>query len=360
MKNLQDASEPRAPAGPALLQQGTTSSGESESAELFDWILIGSYIGFVYHSIRRHKLLFLLVWFGIVAFSFGLMLALPKTYRVQAMLQAQRNAVMPALSNPTRAIPVDADTPTRQAAETVQRYDNLVALIKQTELLKSWPLVRAPLLRLKDSIWRHLFTAPTEEEQIDNFVYYLRDKLWVSSGEGTVTIGIEFPDAQLAYRLVDAAVENFLEARHAADVSSIAEAITILEARVEQANHSLAAAVQQLQAARDERAGRQGRRPRRSAVAVRAPAAVDQEVSHLTVALQSKRRAIADLEDFRRRRVTELQSRLQEQRAVYSASHPAVLDIEQSLETVRQESPQVAGLKREIAPLEAELKKRTS
>ena len=358
MKNLQDASEPRAPAGPALLQQGTTSSGESESAELFDWILIGSYIGFVYHSIRRHKLLFLLVWFGIVAFSFGLMLALPKTYRVQAMLQAQRNAVMPALSNPTRAIPVDADTPTRQAAETVQRYDNLVALIKQTELLKNWPLIRAPLLRLKDSIWRHLFTAPTEEEQIDNFVYYLRDKLWVSSGEGTVTIGIEFPDAQLAYRLVDAAVENFLEARHAADVSSIAEAITILEARAEQANHSLAAAVQQLQAARDERAGRQGRRPRRSAVAVRAPAAPDQEISHLTIALQSKRRAIADLEDFRRRRVTELQTRLQEQRAVYSASHPAVLDIEQSLETVRQESPQVAGLKREIAPLEAELKKR--
>jgi uncharacterized protein involved in exopolysaccharide biosynthesis len=49
---------------------------------------------------------------------------------------------------------------------------------------------------------------------------------------------------------------------------------------------------------------------------------------------------------------------LQEQRANYSASHPAVLDTEQSLQAVRQESPQVAVLKRELAPPEVELRKR--
>src|SRR6202035_675593 len=73
---------------------------------------------------------------------------------------------------------------------------------------------------------------------------------------------------------------------------------------------------------------------------------------------QSKRRAIADLEEFRRRRISELQTRMQEQRAIFSENHPAVLDIKQSLEAVRQESPQVAALKSELAPLEAELKKR--
>jgi hypothetical protein len=180
----------------------------------------------------------------------------------------------------------------------------------------------------------------------------------VKTGDGTVTIGIEFPDKELAYRIVDTALQNFLEARHAADVSTIAEAITILEGRAEQAHQTLATALQQVQTLREARGAHTGRRANRSLVEARAPAALDPETSRLVVTLQSKRRAIADLEEFRRRRATELQTRLQEQRANYSATHPAVLDTEQSLQAVRQESPQVAALKRELAPLEAELRKR--
>jgi hypothetical protein len=174
-----------------------------------------------------------------------------------------------------------------------------------------------------------------------------------------VTIGIEFPDPQQAYRLVNTAVENFLEARHAAEVSTISEAITILEARADQAHQALAAALRQLEAARDERAARLGTRVRTpSAGETRAPAEPDQETSRLLLSVQSKRRAIANLDEFRRRRVTELQTKLQEQRAVYAANHPVILDIEQSLDAVRQESPQVATLKRDVASLEADLKKR--
>jgi uncharacterized protein involved in exopolysaccharide biosynthesis len=356
-ENPYGTQQPLPPTGYTLLRHDSPGYDASESAELFDWALIGSYLMFVLHSIRRHRRLFLLVWVGIIAVSVGLMALLPKTYQVRTTLQAQRNQVMSALSNPGR-MPIDADAPTRLAAETVQRYDNLVALIQQTEMLKTWPLHRAPLMRLKDFIWRALFKPPTQEEQIDNWVYYLRDRLWVQTGEGTVTIGIEFPDAQLAFRLVETALQNFLEARHAADVSSIAEAITILEGRTEQAHQTLAATVQQLQALRDRRAGRVGRRVNRSALEAGAPTPMDQETSRLLVAVQSKRRAMADLEEFRRRRIAELQTRLQEQRANFSESHPAVLDTQQSLEAVRHDSPQVAALKRELAPLEGELKKR--
>jgi len=347
-----------APPGYALLQQDAAGHGPGESTELFDWELIGSYLLFVLHSIGRHKRIVLAVWIGIIALSIGLMKGLPKTYQVRTTLQAQRNQVMSALSNPGRAIPNDADAPTRLAAETVQRYDNLVALVQQTDLLRDWSLNRAPLMRLKDSILRAIFKPPTREEQIDNFVSYLRDRLWVQTGEGTVTIGIEFPDPQLAYRLVEAAQQNFLEARHAADVSSIAEAITILEGRAEQAQQALTATLQQLQSLRGARAGRMGRRVSRSAAEHKASAAIDQEASRLLVTVQSKRRAIADLEEFRRRRVAELQTRLQEQLATFSENHPAVLDTQQSLEALRQDSPQVAALKRELAPLEADLKKR--
>jgi uncharacterized protein involved in exopolysaccharide biosynthesis len=357
MQHSQDQSAPRqphVPQGYALVPQDRAGHGGGESAELFDWALIGSYAMFVLHSIRRHKLLFLLVWVGIISFSLALMVLLPKTYQVQTTLQAQRN-IMPALGTP-RAM--DADAPTRLAAETIQRYDNLVAVLQQTEFVKKWPLHRAPLLRVKDFIWHILFKPPTREEQIDNFVYYLRDRLWVKTGDGTVTIGIEFPDKELAYRIVDTALQNFLEARHAADVSTIAEAITILEARTDQAHQTLASALQQLQTLRDARAAQKGRRVNKSVVEARAPAPLDAESSRLVVTIQGKRRAIADLEEFRRRRVTELQTKLQEQRATYSETHPAVLDTEQSLQAVRQESPQVAVLRRELGPLEAELRKR--
>jgi len=360
MKNLPDPASPPQPlpSGYVVLQHHPADHG-GDSGELFDWQLIGSYAGFVLHSIRRHKRLFLSIWVGIVAFSLVLMWALPKTYQVKTILQANRNQIMPALSNPTRAIPMDADTPTRQAAETVQRYDNLVALIQQTELIKNWQLHRAPLHRVKDAIWRVLFKPPKPEDEMEDFVYYLRNRLWVTTGEGIVTIGIEFPDPQQAYRLVNTAVENFLEARHAAEVSTISEAITILESRADQAHQALAAALRQLEAARDERSARLGRRVRtRSAGETRAPAEPDQETSRMLLSVQSKRRAIADLDEFRRRRVTELQTKLQEQRAVYAANHPVILDIEQSLDAVRQESPQVTALKRDVASLDADLKKR--
>ena len=360
MQGVHDPTGPEGSTPPryVVVEQQPVPHTGGESAELFDWPMIASYAMFVLRSARRHKGLFLLVWFGIIALSIGMIVGMPKTYQVQTTLQAQRNQVMPALSNPGRAIPIDADAPTRLAAETVQRYDNLVALIRQTDLLNTWKLHRAPLSRLKDAITQKLFKPPTVEDQIDTFVYYLRSKLWVITGEGTVTIGIEFPDPDLAYRLVDAALQNFLEARHAADVSSIAEAITILEGRAQQAQQALTASVQQLQAVRDERDARGAKRARRSAAETRGPAPIDQETSRVLVAVQSKRRAIADLEEFRRRRVTELQTRLQEQRAVFSENHPAVRDIEQSLQAMRQESPQVAVLKAELSPLEAELRKR--
>ena len=69
--------------------------------------------------------------------------AAPRSYGVEAEVLAQKNALMPALGNPSRAVPPDADRPTRAAAETVLRRDNLLALIKQTDL--HGPLAAGPL-----------------------------------------------------------------------------------------------------------------------------------------------------------------------------------------------------------------------
>ncbi len=95
---------------------------------------------------------------GVVAFTAlltlgatgALLLVLPRTYHVDAQLLTQRNTVMPALGNPGRTVPTDANVPTRAAAETVLRHDNLLSLMKQTDLLNRWERDRSPVLRLKD------------------------------------------------------------------------------------------------------------------------------------------------------------------------------------------------------------------
>ncbi len=336
--------------------EGTTTggAGRASSLDLFNWAAIGRFFLLVGRSMARHRAVLVAVWLGVVAVTVGLLAVLPKTYEVQTTLQAQRAEVIAALS--TRS-GVEADIPSRQAAETVLRHDNLVALINQTDLIQRWPERRAPLLRVKDWLWVRLFPPQTPDERLDSFVGLLEKRLWVNNAEGTVSIGIHFPDSELAYRLVDAALENFLEARHAAEISSIGEAIVVLENRAAKSREALDAARTQLEDLRTARAAKLGKVVRRP-VAIDSPTSLDSAASQLVVQVQSRRRALADLQSFRRRRVAELEARLEELRSLYSENHPSVLDAQQSLEAMRKESPQISTLQRELAPLEAELKTR--
>jgi len=327
------------------------------SQDLFDWAAVGRFATLVLHSVGRHRPTFLAIWIGVVGCSVALLAMLPKTYEVEVTLQAQENEVIAALTSRTPA--PRSDTPTKMAFETVQRHDNLVALIKETELLNRWPKNRAPLLRWKDALWARLFPPRTEEEQIEAFVGLLEKSLWVTNDkEGTIRIGIRFPDAGLAYHLVEAAQESFLEARHAAEASTIAEAISILENRAAQDHATVDKALQQLSELRQTRAAKLGKRPAPRAVSTSLGPPPDRDAARLIVQVESRQRAIADLEEFRRKRIGELEARLQEQRAVFSDNHPVVLDTLQSLAALRSESPQVVALQQELAPLEAELKQR--
>jgi hypothetical protein len=316
----------------------------------FDWAIVGWYALLVVHAVRRHPARFFLLWFGVVGASLGFMALLPKTYEVQTTLQVLRPAGLSSSSS-------EADTQTKQAALSVIRRDNLVAMLRQTDFMKNWPLHRAPLLKVKDALWARLFKAPTEAEKLDGFVGLLEKQLWVTPGDGTVTIGIHLSDSQLALTLVESALQNFLEARHSAEISSIGEVISILETRTGQAHEALDQSLRQLQDLRTARAARLGRSVRRG----EAPALAtlpDPETEQLMVQLKTKKLAIADLEDFHRRHVSDLEARLEEMRTRYSETHPAVADAQMALEAAQPESPQVAALRNELMPIEAELKSR--
>jgi uncharacterized protein involved in exopolysaccharide biosynthesis len=322
--------------------------------------VVGGHALLVFHAIGRHKLLFVLVWASVVGMSLGLGAAMPRTYVVETTIQVSRTEVISALSG--MALPA-ADTapsaPGTHAAETVFSRESLVALIRQTGLIEQWPRIRAPLPRLKDAIWRQIFPQPSPEVRLDTFVEMLEKRLWVKSDQTTVTIGIGFPNPELALQLVEAAQQNFLQARQVQEISTINDSIAILESRAAEAGEALDRSLKKVEAARKRRATRMGRRPLPSPAPI---SSLDEPPSRrgspLQLQVQEKQRNLATLVEARERRISQLQSRLEELRTVYSETHPSVVDTRQNLEALRRHSPEIAALQQELAPLEAELRER--
>jgi hypothetical protein len=323
--------------------------------EPFEFAPLAHHALMVIRSLRRHPVLFLVVWVGVVGLTAGALAVMPRTYDVQTHLQVARAPGSTAIESKMAHREVDAAT--RSAAETVHRHENLVSLIRQTNLLERWNLHRAPLLQLKDWLWERLFRPPTAEERLEGFVGLLEKRIWVDTDPDTVRIGIQFPDADLAYALVEAAEQNFLEARRTAEISSIEDAIPILESRSAEAHELVQTTLADMADARDRRAARLGLRPR-----ARATGSLDEPVEkaggQLIAQVKAKRQAIADLQETRRKRLLELQTRLQETKAQYSETHPVVLDLEQSIGTLKQDSPELQAMRKELSTLETELQRR--
>ena len=169
----------------------------------------------------------------VLAMTAAAAVLLPRTYHVQTKLLAQRNAVMTALSNPGRAVPWDADAPTRAAAETVLRRDNL-DLAHHADRSDSRVGAHARADPEGEGLARGAVTGhkPTPDDKLDALVGLLEERMIVEAGpvgDGTVTIELDWPDAEMAYRLVQAAQQAFLEARQVAETAAIGESIAILE-----------------------------------------------------------------------------------------------------------------------------------
>src|SRR4029079_11037513 len=113
------------------------------------------------------------------------------------------------------------------------RRDNLIALITQTDLINEWDRRRVPVLKMKDWVYRKVTRyTPDADDKLEALIGLLEDRMAVEAGpvgDGTVTIKLDWPDAEMAYRLVQAAQQAFLEARQVAETAAIGESIAILE-----------------------------------------------------------------------------------------------------------------------------------
>src|SRR4051812_10124359 len=198
------AAEMRTDGGRALSSMPAPVVTPPNEADLFDYALIKDYLTYVLGSISRHRWFCAFVVVAIFGVTFVLLWALPKTYHCETTLLALKNSVLTKNVNP--GAPEDwAEDPTRAAREAILRHDNLVALVRQTDLVKKWPRSRAPLLKLKDRIYEALRRGRPipEEDQVAAMVGTLETRLDAEVASGTVTIALDWPDATTAYELVN-------------------------------------------------------------------------------------------------------------------------------------------------------------
>ena len=380
---------PVAPAAPASEDGEESVAAESVSVrdneKLIDFNQLADYALFVVGATRRHKWLGLSVCALVLALTGTLVTLLPRTYHVSARLLAQRNEVMTALSNPGRAVPWDADAPTRAAAETVLRRDNLIAIIKETDLLADWERTRAPLLKFKDVLTNMLGGPLTPEEKLDQMVGLLESRIIVvagPTGDGTVSIDLDWPHAEMAFLLVEAAQKSFLEARQAAEAAAINESIGILERYSATLHENISGTMAELERAQKLRrvpatrtaratSPRLGEMPTLTSTLPPIPDAAlgspalsvaldDPEISKLKAAATAKRQEIANLEQARQRQLGELQAKLGQLTTIYTHSHPTVVALQQNITTVSHDTPELINLRASADRIEAEYSKRVA
>jgi uncharacterized protein involved in exopolysaccharide biosynthesis len=323
--------------------------------DLFDYALLRDYVTFAARAPLRHGIVAAATFLAVVGITALALWALPKTYRVETRILAQRNPMMSTLANPSFGRPWEADAPTRAARETVLRWDNLVSLVEQTHLVDRYMAQRSPAARAKDALLRFIQRRqPTREEMVDALAFTLERKLAVSVGDGLVVITVEWSNGETAYLLLQAALQSFLETRHASEISIVGEAISILEGHLGDVQRDIDATVAELVGLRRQQ------HPNRIVTTRRVPArpSEDHDVVRLRTMLAAKHRAIADLEEFRRRRLSELEAQLAQQQLVFAERHPSIVATRQDIESASAPSAQLDTLRSEVADLERELVRR--
>jgi hypothetical protein len=284
----------------------------------------GDWIALAAGAVRRRKLVTLLVFAASVAAVVLFYRSRTPYYRVETKILAQRQYAVPSV---VRA-PYD-DQPGRTAWETIHRRENLLALIQ-----------RANMLGTDDAA----LPAPEEpgkplgpDERVNALVAFLDKRLVVETDEGTIRISLDWPDPQVAYDVVQGALQNFLEARHVQEITAIDEVISVLQGRAASLREALDVAM-------EDARRRAARPPRPPPARVRAPS---EDLVRARSLLEARQRAIRDMEELRLRRIADLQTQLDQARNTLSDAHPTVIGLRKDLEAASRESPQLQALREE-------------
>lgn len=279
----------------------------------------------------------------------------PRNYEVEARVLVQRTQVITG-GQGQQLSPEEMRNIAKEYEEQVMAHDNIIAIVRQKNLVARWDDMRQPHRRLIDKINRKLGKAPpTDDEKYDALVTNIQHRLKVWVDATTVTVKLEWSEPEAARDIVDAAVKNFLEARFQSEVGVIPERLKILEAGVTQAHKDLETAAAEL--VRQQKLANP--RERVNIVIPNLPQGVNDRVEAADPALKQRleaiRQQIAVLQEAKTRREIELNQDLIQKRQTLAEGHPDIIALKQTIEASRADSPQLAKLKAEEREIVAEI-----
>jgi len=227
--------------------------------------------------------------------------------------------------------------------------DNIIAIVKQKNLVARWDEMRQPHRRLIDKINRKMGKAPpSDDEKFEALVANIESRMKVFVDATTVTVKLDWPEPTSAKDIVEAAVKNFLDARYQSEVGVIPARLKIQETFVAQAHKDLETAAQQLvvlQKAAD---------PKKTVAPVMIPSlpkGVDANAAQtddpvLQQKLDNVRQQIAAASGAKNQRLAELNQQLAEKSQTLGAQHPDIIALKAQIRATQDlEPPGIAPLR---------------
>jgi uncharacterized protein involved in exopolysaccharide biosynthesis len=280
----------------------------------------------------------------------------PKSYEVEAKVLVTR-AQLVGVANQYGPTPEEQKALAKQFEEQVRARDNILQIIKQTQLVERWDSMRQPHRRLVDQLTAKVGSSPlTDEQKFDALMKTLDSKLRVTVDDATVSIYIEWSDAVAARDIVAAAMKNFQDARYGVEIGGINEQLKILEQNVARAQGEVAAAATELAIRQRDMDGK----PANSTItkylprtgAAPPPPGADPALVKKLEQIRGEKQAI---EDQRQQRVSQLQAQLQELQQQYADGHPAVRGLKDNIRAAQADTPALAALKQQEADTLAQI-----
>ena len=320
-------------------------------------IAIGARVGEAGRSAKRRKGLSFVVMMICGALTVLGAIFAPRTYEVESRVLVQRTT--PVGQQQQFVSPEEMRNLAREYEEQVMARDNILAIVKQKNLVARWDDMRQPHRRLIDKINRKLGKPlPTDDEKFEALVGNIekRMKVWVDAT--TVTVKLDWSEPEAARDIVDAAVKNFLEARFQSEVGVIPARLKIQEGFVAQAHKDLESAATdlvRLQKANDPTKKVNVVIPQLPQGVNDKPVPIDADPV-LKQKLDNVRGQLQGAQQAKQQRLAELNQQLIEKQQTLAPAHPEIIGLKDTIRaTEASTSPQVTQLKAEEAAIVSEM-----
>ena len=326
--------------------------------------LVQSYAAFALRAIRKRLSLTILIFVGIAGIALGLLAVWPRSYSCQMKLMVQSNPML---------VEKELD-PLSGSTNLIRRHDNLKAIVQRVELVKNWDLQRPPLLRVKDRIRERLRGKMPESAMTDTLVATLSGALWVDVEDRSLTIGVHWPNPEMAARIVETAKDTYIESRHLTEIAAIQEKMAIWDGHASSVRGEINRIVEQLQRLREAQIAKAHKTaeeltvaapiaPAAIAVAPRRPVAViepmvDPQLPSLKEELQNKKQRLSELEGEYNQRIRDTKTKIASLKTDLTPEHPLVLQAQRVLEMQSVPSAELSSLRTDVKSLSEDIKSR--